>query len=65
MTAAIRHLAPVAELPASGEPALGDALVETLSESELVDLLLRRFRGFLGAGHPLEEALLLAVGRSA
>ena len=38
------------------------ALAERLSEADLVEFLLRRFHGFIRAGHTPEDAVLLAVG---
>jgi hypothetical protein len=46
-----------------GEPGLVESLVERLSEAELVELLVCRFRVFVRAGHSPEDAALLAVGR--
>lgn len=45
------------------EPRLVESLLERLSEADLVDLLVRRFRVFVHAGHTPEDAVLLAVWR--
>ena len=41
---------------------LDRAFVERLSDAELVELLLQRFRNFIGAGFDPYQALQLAVG---
>ena len=59
MTAAT---APPAAL-SGGDHGLVDSLLEELSETALVALLVRRLRAFVAAGYTPEDAALLAVGR--
>jgi hypothetical protein len=48
--------------PQPAAPSLTRAMIEQLDEQTVTELLVARFRAFIGNGYSVNEALLAAVG---
>jgi hypothetical protein len=48
--------------PYRSPTSLTQAMIEQLDEQTITELLVARFRAFVGNGYPVNEALLAAVG---